>query len=282
MKIKNQSGGFIFWRAFKGDDTSYMSGVAEGFLGKGETGLWRDDSFSEIKVEIKEGFLPSSNPLLALGQLAAARQFVRPGRKFKMTDDLVFDGTNLEVAKITVEGLTNTRSVTLKDVQFFDARNWNQDSNPREITSTLQNTLTTSQGLQLSHQHAQTWTAGGKLGGTLGNKDEWGGSGEVSLQFKDVVTDYLQNTYTQQVSSVWSKTIKDTINFKRGFLYAVEVIWSVTLEEGFISYFGEKSSYSVVKNADSSLTRPSVFKSEDEMPEDLRIKYNSLNSTKSP
>jgi hypothetical protein len=263
MKIKNQSGNKIFWRVFKGDDTVYVIGLAEGTIDGGGTGSWRDDSFSEVKVEIKDG------------KSVFDKQLVRAGRKFNMTDDLVFDGSNLDIAKINQEGPTTARSATLKDVQFVDTRSFNQKVT-REITSALQNALTTTQGLQLSHEHSQTWTAGGKLGGTLGEKDVSQASAEVSAQFQDVVKDFLQKSYTQQVSSVWSKTVKDTFAFDPGFLYAVEVIWSVTLEEGFISYFGEKTSYSVVKTADGSLTRPTKFGSENDMPEDLRTKFNSF------
>ena len=264
MKIKNLSDQKIYWRAFKGDDTVYVVGLAQGDIDKGQTGSWRDDSFSEIKIEIKYGDIVFSSGWP-----------VRAGRKFNMTDDLVFDGSNLDVAKITPEGPTNARSVMLKDVQFVDTRGFNQKVT-REITSALQNTLTTSQGLQLSHEHSQTWTAGGKIGGTLGQKNVKSASGEVSVQFQDAVKDYLGKTYSQQVSSVWSKTVKDTFTFDPGFLYAIEVIWSVTLEEGFISYFGEKSSYSVVKSADGNLTRPTKFGSENEMSDDLKKRYSAF------
>ena len=264
MKIKNLSGSKIFWRVFKGDDTVYMIGLADGNIDGGQTGSWRDDSFSEIKVEIKEG-----------GKGVFAKELVRAGRKFNMTDDLVFDGSNLDIAKISQEGPTNSRTAMLKDVQFVDTRGFNQKVT-REITSALQNTLTTSQGLQLSHEHSQTWTAGGKLGGMLGQKDVKNVSGEVSVQFQDAVKDFLGKTYNQQVSSVWSRTVKDTLAFDPAALYAIEVLWSVTLEEGFISYFGEKTSYSVVKTADGSLTRPTRFGSENEMSEDLKKRYASF------
>jgi phosphoribosyl-AMP cyclohydrolase len=67
---------------------------------------------------------------------------------------------------------------------YVDSRGFNQKVT-REVTSALQNTLTTSQGLQLSREHSQTWTAGGKLGGMLGEKDVKQVNAEVSVQFED-------------------------------------------------------------------------------------------------
>ena len=78
MRITNQYVEKIFWRTFKADDTVYMVGLREGSVDQGKTGTWVDESFPEIKVEIKAGNTP-----------LAARMLVPPGKKYPMAADLV-------------------------------------------------------------------------------------------------------------------------------------------------------------------------------------------------
>jgi len=279
MRIKNMSNKPIIWRAFKGDDTSFAVDLTWGRIGKvddngAHTSSWRDDSFAVIKVEIRWDHL-------------LQEVLIPPGQKFNITDDLVFDDKTLEVAKVTQESAKKTRSVILKDTQFVDTRGFNKDMT-REITSAVENSLTTSQDLKTSHEHAQGWTVKGQFGGNIGPSipaEGQAGSGSgakfgLSVEFQDSVTDFLQKSYSEQVSSVWSRTVRDTMTFEPGSLYAVEVFWSVIVEEGAISYFGERSAFSVVKSADGNLTKPTRFKSEDEMSADLRATYNALKGTK--
>src|SRR5579871_4077706 len=90
MKIKNEYGEKVYWRAFKGDDTSYVVGLSQGSVDSGGTATWRDDSFPEIKVEAKTGDIVFSKKVLASA-----------GTKFKMTDDLVVTSSgDLTVAQV--------------------------------------------------------------------------------------------------------------------------------------------------------------------------------------
>lgn len=82
MRITNQYPEKIYWRAFKGEDTSYVIGLREGNIDPSKTGTWVDDSFPEIKVEVKSGNPPFSTKVLAPA-----------GRRFPMTADLMVTET---------------------------------------------------------------------------------------------------------------------------------------------------------------------------------------------
>lgn len=267
MRIRNQFSEKIYWRAFKGDDTAYVVGLNQGSIDPNQVGSWRDDSFSDIKIEVKTGDIVFSKEVL-----------VRAGQKFSMKDDLILTSDrNLIVAAASFENAKDSPPVKIVDVQFVDTRGTNKPMN-REVTSTLQNTYTATQALLDTHSHTQTWTAGGKVGGLIGKKDEGNVSGEVSVQFQDAVVDSLQKSYTEQISSVWSKTVKDSFSFDSGFIYAIEVIWLVTQVEGSVSYFGQRTLYTVVKSANGSLTRPTAYKTVEEMPPDIKAKFQAFSA----
>ena len=57
MRITNESNQKVFWRIFKADDTVYVIGLYESLLDSNKTGSWRDDSFPNIKVEVKSGHI---------------------------------------------------------------------------------------------------------------------------------------------------------------------------------------------------------------------------------
>lgn len=267
MKITNNYRERIFWRVFKGDDTAYLVGLRQGSIEPGKTGGWTDDSFPDIKVEIKLGDIVFSSKVLAWA-----------GPKFSMKDHLVVDAKGtLAVAQVT---MTDGPPVTVQkaDLQFFDARKFNETTT-REITFSIENAFSASEGFQQSHEHSQTWNVGGKLGGEIGKKDEAKASREVSMQFEDKVLDALQKTYAEQITTVWKQSVSDTFTLKPGMIYAIEVIWRVVLQSGFIAYLGERTSYSVVSSAHGTLTTPSAFESVEAMPEKLREKFNSFQRT---
>lgn len=267
MRIRNDFTEKIFWRAFKEDDTHYVFGLHQGSIDPGHTDKWRDDSFSQIKVEIKTGDIMFSKQVLAWA-----------GRKFSMTDDLVVDNNGtLDVAKvIRTEG--SPVSAQRTDLQFFDARNFNE-ATIREITFSIENAFSASEGFQQSHENSQTWSAGGKVGGEIGKKNTGKGSAEISVQFEEKVVNTLQTTFEKQITTIWKQSVSDTFTFKPGKIYAIEVTWRVMLQEGLVSYLGEKTSYSVVASAQGTLTTPSAYKSVEDMPENLREHFRSLHRT---
>lgn len=264
MRIKNNYGEKIYWRAFKGDDTAYVVGLHQDTTDPGKESSWRDDSFPDIKVEVKLGDIVFSSKVLASA-----------GRRFQMTDDLVVSSNGaLDVAKVELKkgALVSERRT---DIQFFDARNFNE-ATTREITFAIENAFSASRGFQRSHGHEQTWTVGGKMGGELGEKDVAKVSSEISAQFQDKVVDSLQNSYSEQVSKVWKQSVSDKFTFQPNKIYAIEVTWDVQLEEGVVSYFDEQTSYSVVASAKGSLTTPSAYSSINEMPQHLQEQYNAF------
>jgi hypothetical protein len=263
MRIKNDFKETIYWRAFKGDDTVYIVGLNQGSIAPKGTGEWRDDSFPNIKVEVKTGDIVFSKQVLAPA-----------GRRFGMGDDLVVDSKGkLDTAKVARREITPV-IVQRTDLQFFDARNFNE-ATTREITFSIENAFSASEGFQQSHEHSQTWTAGGKVGGEIGKKNKGSARAEVSVRFEDKVVDALASAYTKQVTTVWKQSVSDTFTFRPGKIYAIEVTWRVQLHEGDVSYFGEKTSYSVVSSAHGTLTTPSAFESVAEMPEKLREQFES-------
>ena len=65
MRIQNNYGEKVYWRAFKGDDTVYVVGLHQGEIDAGKSDSWRNDSFANIKVEVKTGDIVFSKAVLA-------------------------------------------------------------------------------------------------------------------------------------------------------------------------------------------------------------------------
>lgn len=266
MRIKNNYSETVHWRAFKGDDTVYTIGLSQGKIEPNTIITWRDDSFPQIKVEVKTGDIVFSDKVLA-----------RAGQMFNMVDDLVVnaDGT-LTVATLEMMGQRNADPIKVTTISWIDARNFNSTQS-REVVAKLSNAVSLSQGFEQSHEHSQTWSVDATVGGTIGGKSPEGikasGNAEISAGFEDKVVDKLQNTYSKQVSSVWENSVKDSYTFEPGFIYGIEVSWIVAMEEGTISYFDERTSYTVVKSAKGSMTATHKFKSVAEMPANLKSDF---------
>ncbi|RMG75986.1 MAG: hypothetical protein D6711_05325 [Chloroflexi bacterium] len=270
MRIQNNYSEKVYWRAFKGDDPNYVVGLNQGEIEPGATITWRDDSFPKIKVEIKTGDIVFSDKVLA-----------RAGQIFNMTDDLVVseDG-NLDVAKLHMKNQQSAKPIKIKTLDWVDGRNFNA-TQTREVVSRISTALASSQSFQQAHEHSQTWTVGSSIGGTIGKKQGDAKAkvdAEVSVEFQDKVVDKLQDTYSKQVTSVWENSVKNTYPFEPGYIYGIEVIWSVAMEEGTVSYFGEETTYRVVTSSNGSLTTVHKFTSPDEMPADLRKDFDAYKS----
>jgi hypothetical protein len=212
----------VFWRIFKADDTAYAFGLYESLLDPNQTGSWRDDSFPDIKVEVKLNDI--------FGKILA-----RAGGKFKMTDDLVFtkDG-NLQVAEPKLVTDRGQETVTRSDIQFIDLRGFD-GTVERTVTSRVSTTFSSTATWESSSSHEQAWTVGAKIGGHIGEKNKPGANAEISAQFQDKVVNALRNSYQSTVNSVWEKSVSDKLSFKAGKLYVLETVWSLTLDKGGFS-----------------------------------------------
>jgi hypothetical protein len=257
MRITNESNQKVFWRIFKADDTVYVIGLYESLLDSNKTGSWRDDSFPNIKVEVKSGHI--------FGDMLA-----RAGTKFQMTDDLVFtkDG-NLQVAEPKLVTDRGQETVKRSDIQFIDLRGFDGPVE-RTVTSRMSTTFSSTAMSESSSSHEQSWTVGAKFGGHIGEKGKPGANAEISVQFVDKVENSLRNSYQSTVTSVWEKSVSDKLSFKAGKLYVVETVWSLTLDKGTAIYFGEKTTYSAVRSADAELLKPSAYDSEEKLPANYR------------
>jgi len=260
VQISNEHNQEVFWRIFKADDTAYVVGLYESTLQPNKTGSWRDDSFPDIKVEVK------SNGIF--GEVLA-----RAGAKFKMTDDLIFTkDRGLQVAEPKLFTDRGHETVKRSDIEFIDLRSFD-GTVERTVISRVSTTFSSTAMSEWSSSHEQTWTVGGKIGGHIGEKNKPGANAEISAQFQDKVVNALRNSYQSTVTSVWEKSVSDKLNFKAGKLYVLETVWSLTLDKGTATYLGDRTTYSVVRSADAELLKPSAYDSEQGLPEEYRRKW---------
>ncbi len=255
MRIRNEYHDTVHWRAFKGDDTAYITGLYQGVVSPGNSQTWRDDSYDTIKVEVKLGDIVFSSKVLA-----------HAGRKFKMTDDLIVSSTGaLDVAQVKYFQLQQPQHINGSDIQFYDARGNDRDWT-RTITSSAEMAFTDTRLTETMSSHEQTWTVGGKFGGVLGKEDSSHASAEISAQFEDKVISSLRTSNEKTLSLTWEKSVSDTLTFSPGKLYAIETVWTLTLDRGTASYFGETTSFSVVRSAEPGIVRPLAFNGPEELP----------------
>jgi hypothetical protein len=269
MRIKNEYRETVCWRVFKGDDTIYTVGLAQGRVEPDKSGDWRDDSFDDIKVEIKTGDIVFSKDVLA-----------RAGRRFKMVDDLVVSkaGT-LDVAQVQFLADRGPQQIKRSDVQFIDTRNFDGPVE-RTLTSRVSTAFTNTEISESSSSHEQTWTVGGKFGGGIGKKDIGSVNADVSLQFQDKVVNALRTSHQTVVNHVWDKTVVDKMTFAAGKLYVIEYAWTLTLDRGSATYFGEKTSFSVVRSAEPTRLTPAGYDSPEKLPDEYRQEWSESRSGK--
>lgn len=255
MLIKNDYNEKVFWRAFKSSDTSYVFGLKQGSIDPGGTDSWIDDSFPKIKVEVKTGDIVFSKAVLAFA-----------GPIFNMRDELNVDQAGkLVLATVNLTLDQGQKSEKRSHLQFVDLRNFNADVE-RTMTSRVSQAFSNKESFEHSSGHEQTWTVGGKVGGTIGKKDEASVSSELSMGFSDKVTDALKASSETVVNSVWEQSWSDKLKFSPGKLYAIEVVWTITLDCGTATYLGQKTSYSVVRSAVPNLLKPSGYDSPEKLP----------------
>jgi len=263
MRIKNEYNETVYWRAFKKDDTAYLLGLKQGSVNPGKIDTWRDDSFPEIKVEAKTGDIVFYKKWLASA-----------GQLFKMSDDLVITSNGeLTLAQVKLV-ISDQGSISEKrsDIQFVDLRNFNTEVE-RTITSRVSQTFSNTESFERATGHEQTWSVGGKIGGTLGKKDEAGGNAEVSAGYTDKVTDALKTSSQTVVTSVWEQSWSDKLRLSPGKIHVLEVVWTLTLSRGTATYLGERASYTVVRSATPNLLRPSAFDSLEKLPAEYRARW---------
>lgn len=254
MRILNKFNGQIFWRAFKGDDTAFMFGLAEGFINKDQIGGWREDSFPNIKIEIKAG----------------DRFLTRAGQFFEMKDDLIVDG-NGRLAKANVS-ITAVRPVT-KRVAIVDFHDNRRSTQAVPITEEIlrQHTQTVVEAITNTQEHAQTWTVGGEIGGELK-----GVEGSVSAEFQDEVKITLEKRYETSIETTWASKATASFQSLPGKITVYEKRWNIQVDEGSAEYMGERVAFTALAGATGQLTILSEFNSVAEMPAHLRSQLSSL------
>ena len=268
MRLTNNYKEKIYWRAFKADDTAYITGLKQGIVDPGKTDSWRDDSFPRIKVEAKLGDIVFSSAVLAAA-----------GPHFDMSDDLVVNADG-QLAVATVRLLTDRGQTTEKrsDIQFIDLRAFSAPVE-RTVSSRFETAFASTESFGRTSTHEQTWTAGGKIGGLIGKKDEGNVNAELSVQFQDKVVDALAKTSTQAVTTVWGQTWSDKLQLAGGKVYVIEVVWTLTLDVGTATYFGERAKFSVVRSATPSLLKPSEYASPEALPAQYKKKWAELSAS---
>jgi hypothetical protein len=267
MRIKNNHDDTIHWRAFGNNDKSYIIGLKQGVVKPGQTDSWRDDSYPKIKVEAKTGDIVFSSRVLAA-----------PGAVFDMSDDLLVTGGGITVAAVRLLSDRGQRTEQRSDLQFIDLRGFNAQVE-RSLSSKFETAFANTESFDRSAQHEQTWTVGGKIGGMVGKKDTANAGAELSVQFQDKVVNSLKETSTETVTTVWSQTWNDKLVLAGGKLYVIEVVWTVTLDRGTATYFGEKTTFSVVRSATPSLLKPSQYDRPEDLPPAYLRKWTELSTS---
>jgi hypothetical protein len=255
MRIRNEYSENVHWRAFKPDDTVYLTGITQGVVEPGRVTTWREDSYGSFKVEAKLGDIVFSSKVLAPA-----------GRIFKMTDDLVVsrDGT-LDLAQVKFV-YREPEHIHGSHIQFFDARK-NDAPWSRTVKSKAEAAFSETRVTETIASREQTWTVGGKLGGALGKQDGSHANAELSAQFEDKVVTSLRTSHEKALTQTWEKEVSDTLTFSPGKLYVVETIWTFTFDRGTATYFGEATDFTVVRSAQPGILRPLAFDGPENFPE---------------
>ncbi len=265
MKIKNEYSKEVLVYFYKPSDTVYVAALAERKIPTGVTKGYREDAFPNVKISIRDGVSIFDS------------QIVKPGELFDMRSDYILDKDGKLIKAVPSLDAAEVKNKNLRTYIFFDAREYNEKTT-RTIVSSFSSAFSQSEGFADTYERTQEFSIGGNIAGWIGNKENGkkGGSASVSVEFRDVVTQTLSNTYEKAISQAWGKSSSDEFTFQPGKLYAIEVVWQVQIQEGVIKYFGEQSAFSVINSADGSLTVPVAYDNEAEMPETIRQAYNNL------
>jgi hypothetical protein len=257
MRIRNDYGQQIFWRAFRENDTIYGVGLKQGTIAKDKTGSWREDSFSKIKIEIKKKNM-------------VGKFLTRAGTKFNMTDDMIVDaGGKLAVARLTLSD-QDTATVRRHGLQFVDLRGFDEKVE-RQVTSSIESVFSTSSGFERLNGSETAWSVEGKVGGKIGKTKE----AEISAGFQQRTIEQLTERHSETVSHVWKQSWQDTFPLTPGKIHAIDIAWIVGMRTGKATYFGEEAVYSAVVSAKAELTTASSYAAPEEMPEDVRAAWNA-------
>lgn len=258
MRIRNDYDGKIFWRAFRQNDTIYGVGLRQGKIAKDKQGEWHDDSFPKIKIEIKKNGL-------------TGKFLTKPGKRYGMDDDLIVNAKGkLSVAALELSDVSG-EEVTRHDFQFVDLRDFNKRMN-REVSSSIQNVFSSTDGFQSVASDETTWSVGGKVGGKI----KKGKKGEISAGFESKVRNELTASHETTVTDIWTRSWTDKIEFDPRRIHALEIVWTIGMRLGRATYFGEQTTFSVVSSATPSVTAISSFRRPEEMPQPMLQEWTRL------
>jgi len=262
VRIANRTGGTIFWRVFKSDDTVFAVGLMEGSIVKWQIGEWREDAFGKIKIEIKSGTSIFDKTL------------VKPGKIYNMTDDLIFDGTSLRVAVATVTKKSESDSELVTAYVFRDLRDMDSgDPAPTEtLTFEVIKGNTSEVSSIKSNEITSTWSVGGTVGGTIGKKGA-AGNAEVSAEFTQSATDKLEESFSKNVTETWATKAEETRTFKPGYINMVAKVWVFKVEKGTVEYFNEKTAYTTIRGISTHNTIEGHYKTVEEMGFTARAEF---------
>lgn len=259
MQVLNSYPKTVYWRVFKPDDTSYALGWKEGTIAPGKTLVYREDSFMEMKMEIRSGTNYGA-PILT-----------RAGQKFEMSATLVVDKAGeLGPAAVTVaDGLVTTQR--REQVRFVDLLEADSEVT-EEVSLKVENAFSSGQSMQRSHEDSKTWTVGGKVGGEIGKNDAKG-EAEISAQFQSKISDNLSKSYESQVTSAWAKSTSKKLTFSPKNIHVISTNWDLMVRNATAHYFGKDVPVTIVQDTGSSALKVASYSSLAAMPQDLRKRY---------
>jgi hypothetical protein len=264
MKIKNNYKKEVLVYFYKPTDTAYLAAMAERHIPKGETGEYREDTFPQVKISIRDGITVFD------------AQIVKPGQKYDMGGDYILTGDKKFIKASVAFEKTELKTKNIKTFQFVDARDFNSETS-RKISNSFSSAYSQSKGITSEYSESEEFSISGEVGGWFGNRESRGGvNGKISAGFRSQVVRGLTETYEQSVTKTWSKTVSDEFNFKPGKFYMLEITWQVKIQEGTADYFGETTDYAVIHSAEGSLTKPAAFNSPEELPKAAEVAYKSL------
>lgn len=266
MKIYNNSNKTITYHFYETKDTAYLLEIPRGLgaILPNKIGEFAEDSYPDVKVGIY------GKPQLLLGVVHYPDTYVKAGTVYKMTDDLVFDGTSLKIAEVILANDSFTDIIS-NEYSFIDTRNNNEDVK-RQISFALKNSTSVSQSIQKSMEHTNSVEVGSKISGGIGDK----ATGEVNFKYAHKAVEKLQTTYETKVNSAWESSMSESYVLKPGFIYCIKVSWKLKMRKGTIGYLSEKTNYTMIDSASGSLITPAAYKSEAAMPKDVREEFQKF------
>ncbi|HPF11741.1 MAG TPA: hypothetical protein PKW08_04190 [Flavobacteriaceae bacterium] len=266
MKIYNNSKHKVTYHFYETTDKMYALEISGGLgtILPGKVAEFAEDSFPQVKVGIY------GMPEMGVFGVHYPDIYVKAGTIYNMVDDLTFDGSSLKKAEVTLADDSFTDIIS-NEYSFIDTRNNNEDVK-RQISFALKNSTSVSQSIQNSLEHTNSVEVGSKISGGIGEK----ATGELNFKYAHKAVEKLQTTYETKVNSAWESSISESYTLKPGFIYCIKVSWKLKMRKGTIGYLSEKTNYTMIDSASGSLITPAAYKTEADMPKDVRDEFRKF------